>query len=50
VAEAVAIADSTSEKEALEVEMDAVEKLDRSLHITTYILYILTNKLLWRFI
>jgi len=50
VAEAVVIAGSNSEKEALEVEMDAEEKPDRSLHTTAYILYILTNKLLWRFI
>ena len=44
--------DSTFEKEALEVEMDAVERVKKLTgHYTPLhtILYILTNKL-WRFI
>ena len=52
LAEAVVIADSTSEREALKVEMDAVERVKRLTgHYTSQhtILYILTIKLLWKF-
>jgi len=53
LAEAVVMADSTSEKEVLEVEMDAAERVKRLTgHYTSQhtILYIITNKLLWKFI
>ena len=53
LAEAVVMADSTSEREALEVEMDAVERVKKLTgHYTSQhiIVCILTNKLLWRFI
>ena len=53
LAEAVVMADSTSEREALEVEMDAVGRVKKLTgHYTSQhnILYILTRKLFWRFI